>query len=210
MAALAVLGVHTALAQASPRVSRRAPPTTGLAVGLGATAVGVRLVQHQPLDLDQTNYGGGVGVAAAWGLTRAVGVLARVAGARFTTSRGERYTFRIVDLGGRVSLARPGGVVVPFVEGAFTRRTVWLHDVRVSYAGLVARGDATARGDGGTAGVGVQYHVRAAWSLEGAALLTWGRLDDVTIAGVDLGVRALGLSANSARLIAGVSWRPGR
>ena len=207
--------VSLALASAAPVAAQSVPSPAGGAgtrgpfVGADVIGVGVTIRERQLLDVEETNYGGGVGARLGWGLTRAVALVGQLSGARFETGRGERYTFRIIDLGARLNLARPGHALVPYVEGAYTTRTVWFDDVRIRLAGVALSGDAEASGAGFSGGAGAQYFVRPSWSVDAGVQYTRGDLDEVTVGGLNVDVGSLAdVSANSARLTLGVTWHP--
>jgi hypothetical protein len=197
-------GAETAgVASAQPR-TRTDTGTKSESTGffLGGGFEGASVSPNDELLGSDSAGGAGGGFLAGFGFSRVWSVYGAFSTARLSgDSSIDSYSLSQFDVGARVHFAAPARRTVPFLEAAFSRRSVNQDFTRTSISHTLH-----ASGPGASFGGGVNVHMTPALAIAAAASWTIGDLSTYELDNQDVSVNANGLT--SARFHIGLVWFP--
>ena len=175
--------------------------TRGFHLGLHVSAASL-----QVQDGDRSNAGGG-GLVIGYGINRRILLFLQADGARFdvqdTDVEGE-WTMAHVDFGVRYHFASSLRSWVPYLQAAFSGRTVSVTDAFVNQ--VAQSEDANIRGGALSAGGGIMFYFNETLALDLQLVWSGGTFTEVEVGNVT--VSGLDVDAQTTRFNIGVSWWP--
>jgi len=193
-------GTPGAAAVSQPSEPRRRSSPSGFFAGGGFEWS--LLTSNDVTHATATESGPGIGLLAGYGFSRVWSLYGGVSFASVDSSTFDgTYSLAHVDIGTRIHFAAPGNRAVPFVQLAFSRRSL-----SADYTAAQVSHSLDASSPGASFGGGVNIHINPAVAVSAGASWMVGdfgsyELDGKTVSGTSLG-------ATSARVHIGMVWFP--
>jgi hypothetical protein len=157
-------------------------------------------------DLDGSETGGGGTLRIGYGFTPLFSLYLEGTGATIDADGGQ-WTLSHGDLGVRLHFGNETRALIPFLDAAFTYRTITRDDLTIEDdEGNTLEGDFEIRGGAFSLGGGLLYFFNPKWALSTGLKWTTGEFDTVEFNNVS--VSGFEIDATSLRLNIGVSWFP--
>jgi len=170
--ALAMTMVATAGAQPLDRAAKS--NMSGLSAGLHFNISTIRSPE------DGTDMGGGAGLRISYGLNQTVAFYFATDVATLSAKLFD-YSVSHTDFGLRFSLANSTSEMVPYVEGAYSRRA-WYQEAYSNEKAFM--------GNSATLGGGIQHFVNPNIALDAGVLFSYGTFTDAKVNGASVPVRS--------------------